>query len=286
MEKSKLSKTTEKNKVVDKYVHASTRHKWLVGIDEVGRGPLAGPVTVGAVAILIDGGLAQTYKNLRKELMKISGRYPDRNRNRDRERQEAGLMKEYPIGVDSKKMKESDREFWYEVIQTLSDDGFLYACTSSASAGEIDRKGIAVCIKELVNENLKKISKIYKYKTKTSATVEQYEQMHVLFDGGLKTELRVGSQKTIIKGDEKEIMISLASVYAKVTRDTHMKKLSKNSKYSVYEFDIHKGYGTLKHRTVMQKHGLSDEHRKTFCKNIAGALGADSNTKVQSLKID
>ena len=28
--------------------------KWLVGVDEVGRGPLAGPVSIGVVKIPID----------------------------------------------------------------------------------------------------------------------------------------------------------------------------------------------------------------------------------------
>lgn len=236
--------------------------KWLVGIDEVGRGPLAGPVTVGAISFLIDGNIARTYANLRKKLMEISS---ELNR---------GIKKEYPIGVDSKKMKESDREFWYKVIQKLVNEGPLYACTSSASAEEIDQKGIAVCIKELINKNLKKILKISKQEEQVSSGESlstprvSFEQLNVLLDGGLKTELPVGSQKTIIKGDEKELVISLASVYAKVTRDAHMKKLSKNYKYSVYEFDVHKGYGTLKHRLAMKKFGLSDEHRKSFCKNI------------------
>ncbi|MBP6975035.1 MAG: ribonuclease HII [Candidatus Pacebacteria bacterium] len=220
------------------------RSMWLVGIDEVGRGPLAGPVTVGAVAVEIDGRIALTYKNLRKKLMEISG-------------------KKYPIGVDSKKMKESERDFWYEVILKLVKGGELISVVSSSSAQMIDKRGIAVCIKNLVDTNLKKISNKFKIKLSNS-----FAQMNVLLDGGLKTSVPVASQKTIIKGDEKELLISLASVYAKVTRDIYMKKLSKNSKYSTYGFDIHKGYGTLKHRQTILKHGLSDEHRRTFCKNI------------------
>lgn len=220
------------------------RSMWLVGIDEVGRGPLAGPVTVGAVAVEIDGRIALTYKNLRKKLMEISG-------------------KKYPIGVDSKKMKESERDFWYEVILKLVKGGELISVVSSSSAQMIDKRGIAVCIKNLVDTNLKKISNKFKIKLSNS-----FAQMNVLLDGGLKTSVPVASQKTIIKGDEKELLISLASVYAKVTRDRHMKRLSKSSKYCSYDFDIHKGYGTLKHRQTILKHGLSDEHRRSFCKNI------------------
>ena len=55
-------------------------HRWIVGIDEAGRGPLAGPVAVGAVgrffaagfavvdvpaaALEVDGGAAQLSGNL------------------------------------------------------------------------------------------------------------------------------------------------------------------------------------------------------------------------------
>lgn len=223
---------------------SETGDKMLIGIDEVGRGPLAGPVTVGAVAVFLDGTRIQTYLKLRKKLMEISGR-------------------NYPIGVDSKKMKESDREFWYEIISKLLKSNDLYGAVSSASAQMIDQKGIAVCIRDLVNSNIKKISKKYKNNSR-----DFFGQMNALLDGGLKTDLPVNSQKTIIKGDEKELLISLASVYAKVNRDRYMKKLSKSSKYSQYGFEVHKGYGTSGHRRFIAKYGQSDEHRKSFCKNI------------------
>lgn len=218
--------------------------KLLVGIDEVGRGPLAGPVTVGACAVLIEGSTSTTatYKNLRKKLMEISG-------------------EEYPIGVDSKKMKESEREFWYNAISKLVRRGDIFISVKSLSAKMIDTKGIAVCIKELVDANIKTILKNSKV---------ELESVGVLLDGGLTTNLTVASQKTIIKGDEKELLISLASVYAKVTRDRHMKKLSRNTKYIVYGFDIHKGYGTAGHRLAIRQKGLSDEHRRSFCKNFTG----------------
>jgi ribonuclease HII len=232
---------------------SSSRGKWMIGIDEVGRGPLAGPVTVGAVSFFVDMNDARGYTELRNKLMEISG-------------------KEYPVGVDSKKMKESDRDFWYEIVLKLARSCDLHAVTSSASASMIDKKGIAVCIKELVDVNLKKLSRKFKIAGSLGETSDSMHdslsQMQVLLDGGLKTALSVDSQKTIIKGDEKELLISLASVYAKVTRDNHMRKLSKNPKYSAYGFDMHKGYGTLKHRRAMKKHGLSDEHRKSFCKKF------------------
>lgn len=245
MKKLKNHKTGDKGVIasVDVKHTGANRDVWLIGIDEVGRGPLAGPVTVGAVAVKINGNIVRTYKKLRKKLMEISD-------------------EKYPMGVDSKKMREKDRGFWYEVIKVCekTEDSF-YISVQSKSATDIDQKGIAVCIANLVDLNIKKIlEKIKKIEPNT-----ELQNLHILLDGSLKTRLKVGNQKTIIKGDEKELLISLASVYAKVTRDTYMKKISKNPKYSQYGFEIHKGYGTLNHRRAIHGGGLSDEHRKSFC---------------------
>jgi ribonuclease HII len=70
---------------------------------------------------------------------------------------------------------------------------------------------------------------------------------------------------TIIKGDALIPQISLASIHAKVTRDQYMEKQSE--KFPAYGFEKHKGYGTLAHRAAIQKYGLCELHRETYCKN-------------------
>ena len=62
------------------------------------------------------------------------------------------------------------------------------------------------------------------------------------------------------------MVIALASICAKVTRDRYMKKISK--KYSNYDFHIHKGYGTKKHYMIIKKHGLTDIHRRSFISGV------------------
>jgi ribonuclease HII len=208
--------------------------EFLLGADEVGRGPLAGPVTVCAAMIQ-----KKSEATIKKELKRLSG-------------------KAYPIGKDSKKMTETEREFWFECLQVLGKLGDIYFFVGSKSAKDIDKKGIAVCIKDLLDTAV----------TKAAETQAGNLDLEVRLDAGLKTSIPVYSQKAIVKGDEKEFVISIASVYAKVTRDMHMKKLSKKGEFAMYEFGIHKGYGTLKHRQAIKKFGLSKEHRKSFCKNI------------------
>ncbi|MBI3634379.1 MAG: hypothetical protein HY228_02050 [Candidatus Yonathbacteria bacterium] len=88
----------------------------------------------------------------------------------------------------------------------------------------------------------------------------------VLLDGGLRAPARYKNQKTIIKGDEKELVIALASIVAKVARDARMVKLGK--KFPQYGFEKHKGYGTRAHYKAIKKHGITKHHRKSFLKNV------------------
>ena len=76
-------------------------------------------------------------------------------------------------------------------------------------------------------------------------------------------------QKTIIRGDETEPIISLASIVAKVLRDRLMVRLG--DEYPEYGFEVHKGYGTLAHRRAVRVHGLSPLHRTTFCTRLQGS---------------
>lgn len=112
----------------------------------------------------------------------------------------------------------------------------------------IDSRGISFAISSAVNKNLEKLQ------------VSVLDQ--ILLDGGLKAPLSFKNQKTIIKGDEKEKIISWASILAKVERDSLMKKLHR--KYPEYGFDAHKGYGTKRHKEALSMHGVSAIHRKTW----------------------
>ena len=67
---------------------------------------------------------------------------------------------------------------------------------------------------------------------------------------------------SLIKGDSKSASIAAASILAKVTRDRIMEDL--DSEYPQYEFKKHKGYVTKKHLELLEKHGVSPVHRKSF----------------------
>jgi len=84
----------------------------------------------------------------------------------------------------------------------------------------------------------------------------------VFLDGSLKAPEEFKHQLTVVKGDEKISVISLASICAKVTRDRKMVKLSQ--KFPEFDFHIHKGYGTRKHLLALKKYGPSEIHRRSF----------------------
>lgn len=197
--------------------------KHIIGIDEVGRGPLAGPVAVGAIFIY-----AEHY-------LKVS--------------------KMFPVVKDSKKLTEKSRDAWLLKIFEAEEKGFLISSVRFVSSFEIDAEGIAPSIRKALARAIKKVKMF-----------QPASSLQILLDGGLRAPVFYEHQKTIIKGDEKELAIALASIVAKVARDRRMIKLGK--KFPQYGFEKHKGYGTKGHYEAIEKHGITEHHRKSYLKKF------------------
>jgi ribonuclease HII len=96
--------------------------KWIIGIDEAGRGPLAGPVTVGLVKIPVDFDWALI------------------------------------TGVnDSKKISEKNRESIFTVTKELEKQGLIAYSVKSVSARSIDTKGIAPAIVRAIESGIEEL---------------------------------------------------------------------------------------------------------------------------------
>jgi ribonuclease HII len=202
--------------------------KYIIGIDEVGRGPVAGPVAV--CVSLMEYGQERRYSKRLKSHFKSAHLPPLR---------------------DSKKLTEKGREVWFESIRNNIHFELGYS-----SAKQIDKKGIAVCIKSLIQKNILNLQK------KIGFTPGE---VLILLDGGLKASKEYINQETIIKGDDKEPIISFASIFAKVNRDRLMVRLAKQ--FPNYGFEKHKGYGTKMHMEAIRRHKISKHHRKTFLRS-------------------
>ncbi len=83
-----------------------------------------------------------------------------------------------------------------------------------------------------------------------------------LTDAFLIPEIKTEKQKNIIHGDATSISVALASILAKITRDTFMENLAQEFPY--YEFQKNKGYGTKLHRERLKEYGPSPHHRTDF----------------------
>jgi ribonuclease HII len=94
----------------------------------------------------------------------------------------------------------------------------------------------------------------------------QHKNIHVAVDGKFRFPQADLDQTAVVHGDREVLSIAAASILAKVHRDNLMVKL--HAQFPNYNFAQHKGYATLEHRLAIQEHGLSPEHRITFCDNL------------------
>lgn len=210
----------------------------VIGIDEVGRGPLAGPVVVAALSIP-------------KNFFTMSRR----------EHRALGALK------DSKKLSRKKREAWFAYLTR-------HPCVRYAVARvmpqTIDRVNIARAANRAALRAYERLIENDKggaaHRPAMRGTPSR-RAAPIYLDGGLYLGTRVKSEqhyhaKTVIKGDEKIRAVAMASIIAKVTRDRAMVRLAK--RYPDYGFEVHKGYGTRLHRAALTKHGPSPVHRLTF----------------------
>ena len=182
-----------------------------VGIDEVGRGCIFGPVFSSVVVLSLKNNL---------------------------------LLKKLGID-DSKKLSAKKRNLLLPKILKLSEDWGI----GQSSVREIDKYGIRHATE------LSMIRAIYKLKLTPS-------KIHI--DGSLPLSLWKGKQENIIKGDSKFTSIAAASILAKVKRDSLMIRLEE--KYKRYLIYKNKGYGTSEHFLSINRHGITNMHRKSFIK--------------------
>lgn len=211
-------------------MNTSASFRFYVGIDEVGRGPIAGPVTLGAVLVPVD------------------------------------IVERFRLIKESKQLSAKQRELWVEKI-LLAESFGVYARTHSVSASMIDRIGINRAIAYALKCALKKIP-------------VGGSDCRVLLDGGLHAPKSYENQETIIHGDQKEVVIAMASVVAKVTRDRYMTSIGVR-RYPKFGFSQHKGYGTRAHYDAIRQFGITPLHRKSFMTRIQYDASANLKNAIE-----
>jgi ribonuclease HII len=176
----------------------------ICGVDEAGRGPLAGPVFAAAVIL-------------------------------DPAKPIAGLR-------DSKKLSPTRRD---ELALIIQRDALAWSI-AQCSAAEIDALNILQATMLAMRRAIEGLSV-----TPTLA----------LIDGNRCPVTKIRTE-AIVKGDDKVIEISAASILAKTARDTLL--LEMHARYPQYGFDQHKGYPTALHLARLREHGVTPEHRRSY----------------------
>ena len=196
----------------------------ILGIDEVGRGPLAGPLVVSAV-ILPDFKLSDDGSKI------VSS-------------------PEWILELkDSKKLSAKKREKLSKVIlEEASAWGLGWV-----SPMEIDDLGMTEALKLGTRRAVKSVKELHipfsqividgKINFLALTPFEKYVT-------------------TVVKADDLIKEVSAASIIAKVARDRYMCDIA--SKYPEYGFEKHMGYGTAFHREAIEKLGVCPEHRRSF----------------------
>ncbi|MFA7319638.1 MAG: ribonuclease HII [Parcubacteria group bacterium] len=213
-------------------------YDFVVGIDEAGRGPLAGPVTAAAVA----------WRNIQYPILNIQS-----NPNNQEFFKNINLIK------DSKKLSEKQREALYDFIQ----DNF-YVGVGICDHSTIDRVNILEATYLAMKSAIAALnSKIQMSNDKSNPNFKfQNFKKIILVDGNKIIPNLSIEQRAIVGGDGFVKSIAAASIIAKVTRDRMMREA--HSKYPQYNFLQHKGYGTKIHMDALKKFGPCEIHRRSF----------------------
>lgn len=205
--------------------------KVVIGVDESGRGSLAGPLVVCAVAFLRDDPPPTvTYRALNGDKVLVT--------------KDSKLIKkaEHREMLDQAIRGTAHALSIIERTNTEIDAVLMYHCHAAALKQAISR-----CIEAVV------IRGVY----------TDPKDFVVLLDGdtpippGLPCVVRA-----IPNGDRDIWQIGAASIVAKVACDKRMLEL--HDKYPDYNFAQHKGYGTKLHKDLLAKLGPSPAHRMTF----------------------
>ena len=185
----------------------------IVGLDEVGRGCLFGPVFAGAVVLSEENARLLVSEGL----------------------------------TDSKKASKFLRLKLCTLIKKLS----IFWSIGQSSAREIDQFGIRYATELAMIRALDKSS---------------FSPEKVLVVGNLPIRKWIGPQSTLINGDNLSPAIAAASIIAKESRDSLLRRLE--CSFPGYGLSKNVGYGTFQHRQAILSLGTTKLHRFTFLRRI------------------
>ncbi|NBD39047.1 MAG: ribonuclease HII [Verrucomicrobia bacterium] len=220
----------------------------LIGVDEVGRGALAGPVVAAAVWV---GEAFYRSQAVRRHARKVN---------------------------DSKQLSAKQRQGIVEAFAKVVTGGAMRVAYGSADVAEIERHNIVGATRLAMARAVGDLMPGAGEPLWQEAAADR--RVHVLIDGrplrGFACE-----HEAVIGGDARSLAIALASIHAKEWRDALL--LALDERYPDYGFARHKGYGTAEHRAALKRMGPCCLHRPSFLSKLQEGLGTAKKESQGSL---
>lgn len=199
--------------------------RYIAGVDEVGRGALAGPVSIGVVVFDL---LAPVFA----ETPRASGVCPPLDGVRD-----------------SKLLTAKARQRWHPQI---CEHAAAYSVAHRAPR-EIDSLGINGALRAAGLSGLNAVE------------VQLGRPLDAVILDGSYDWLTHGASprvQTMVKADIKALTVACASVLAKLERDRLMEELA--AEHPGYGWDSNRGYGSAGHRSALLELGATAQHRLSW----------------------
>ena len=226
----------------------------VVGVDEVGRGPLAGPVVACAAVLKSPDALLTLNDSKKLSRPKREAMFEDVKDACACYAIASASVEE----IDEMNILEADFLAMRRALQALGFPGL----NETAPEIPIEVKGsLNDALNSAANDAANAV--ILNEAPQNEGSSDGSYNILIAVDGNLKIHgVSAEKQMPIVKGDGRIASISAASILAKVFRDRYMDKLEEL--YPGYGFDKHAGYGTKAHLDAIRRQGYTPAHRKSF----------------------
>ena len=224
----------------------------VAGVDEVGRGCFAGPVTAGCVIFSPEF----TSEQLEDEAVEIN---------------------------DSKKMKHKKRK---ASTGWIKENAMTWGI-GSASVTEINKIGVG----KAANRAFRRAILSAEKRGGSKIEFLLVDAFYIPYTSGLPIGPKLTDLKDIFdsnsrqlavkRGDSRSLSIAAASIIAKEHRDSLMRSLGRKKKYKKYGWGSNKGYASKQHRNAIIEHGITKHHRRQFVNTFLENRGLETMSNEQ-----